>query len=206
MHCDSCATGARRFRSFSHICAIIIASFNATPVFIPQAPPPSAVASPSNSGMTPQTCLCLRSAFRRPTREIGTTNLPRRHLRQSPCCSRSRDHSTFTRPWIAACCGHAVQDARHSVCAPVGSHNNQLGGVTVSIYYYHLTLYYSFYYLILYYSQYSPNVLTLCFLFSARHLFHSSYCFFFLLFAGAVTTLTARVQSWFVFFCSNLRP
>ena len=108
----------------------------------------------------------------------------------SPCCSRSRDHSTFTRPWIAACCGHAVQDTRHSVRAPVGSHNNQLGGVTVSIYYYHLTLYYSFYYLILYYSQYSPNVLTFCFLFSACRLFHSSYCFFFLLLAGAITTLT----------------
>ena len=73
------APPVRRFRSFSHICAIIIASFNATPVFIPQAPPPSAVASPSNSGMTPQTCLCLRSVFRRPTREIGTTNLPRHH-------------------------------------------------------------------------------------------------------------------------------
>ena len=119
-----------------------------------------------------------------------TTNLPRRHLRQSPCCSRSRDHSTFTRPRIAACCGHAVQDARHSVRAPVGSHNNQLGGVTVSIYYYHLTLYYSFYYLILYYSRCSPNVLTFCFLFSACRLFHSSYCFFFLLLVGAITTLT----------------
>ena len=201
------APPVRRFGSFSHICAIIIASSNATPVFIPQAPPPSAVASPSNSGTTPQTRLCLRSAFRRPTRELGTTNLPRRHLRQSPCCSRSRDHSTFTRPRIAACCGHAVQDARHSVRAPVGLHNNQLGGVTVSIYYYHLTLYY-FYYLILCYSQYSPNVLTFCFLFSAFRLFHSSYCFFFLLLAGAITTLTARVQSRFVLsvFCSNLRP
>ena len=175
-------------------------------VFIPQAPPPCAVASPSNSGTTPQTRLCLRSAFRRPTRKIGTTNLPRRHLRQSPCCSRSRDHSTFTRPWIAACCGHAVQDARHSVRAPVGSHNNQLGGVTVSIYYSHLTLCCSFYNLILHYSQYSPNVLTSCFLFSARRLFHCSYCFFFLLFAGAVTTLTARVQSWFVFFLFQLTP
>ena len=45
-------------------------------------------------------------------------------------------------------------------------------------------------YLILYYSRCSPNVLTFCFLFSACRLFHSSYCFFFLLLVGAITTLT----------------
>ena len=46
------------------------------------APPPCAVASPSGRGTSPQTRLCLPSAFQWPTRSIGIANLPRRQLLQ----------------------------------------------------------------------------------------------------------------------------
>ena len=127
----------------------------------------------------------------------------------SPCCSRSRDHSTFTRPWIAACCGHAVQDTRHSVRAPVGSHNNQLGGG----YGKHLLLPFDSLLLLLLFDSLLLTILPKCSNFLFPFFCLSSLPFFLLLLLFAVSRCDHHINGpgynhglSGVFSCSNLRP
>ena len=72
---------ARHARTTSHDVSVVAARAAGVLVTVAHpAPPPRVVASPSTRGTPPQTRLCLPTALRWPTREIGIGNLTRLHF------------------------------------------------------------------------------------------------------------------------------